>query len=46
MFASASDFHLQPASPAVDSGDAATVPPMDIDGKPVNGVPDRGAYEH
>ena len=45
MFASASDFHLQPTSPAVDSGDAATVPPMDIDGKPVNGVPDRGAYE-
>jgi hypothetical protein len=45
MFAGASDFHLQATSPAVDSGDAATVPPIDIDGKPANGVPDRGAYE-
>lgn len=45
MFAGASDFHLQTASPAVDSGDPATVPPMDVDGKPADGVPDRGAYE-
>jgi hypothetical protein len=44
MFAGASDFHLQATSPAVDSGDAANVPPMDIDGKPAKGVPDRGAY--
>jgi hypothetical protein len=45
MFAGASDFHLQATSPAVDSGDPATVPPVDVDGKPANGVPDRGAYE-
>jgi hypothetical protein len=45
LFAGASDFHLQATSPAVDSGDAANVPPMDIDGKPADGVPDRGAYE-
>jgi hypothetical protein len=45
MFAGVSDFHLQATSAAVDSGDAATVPPTDIDGKPANGVPDRGAYE-
>jgi Right handed beta helix region len=44
-FAGASDFHLQAASPAVDSGDPATVPPIDADGRPANGVPDRGAYE-
>jgi hypothetical protein len=45
LFAGASDFRLQAGSPAVDSGDAATVPPMDADGRPANGVPDRGAYE-
>jgi Right handed beta helix region len=45
MFVGASDFHLQATSPAVDSGDPATVPPIDIDGKPADGVPDRGAYE-
>ena len=45
MFAGASDFHLQATSAAVDSGDAATVPPTDLDEKPASGVPDRGAYE-
>jgi Right handed beta helix region len=45
MFAGASDFHLQATSPAVDSGDAAIVPPMDLEGRPADGVPDRGAYE-
>jgi hypothetical protein len=46
LFASASDFHLQATSPAVDTGDPATVPPIDIEDKPVAGkAPDRGAYE-
>jgi len=44
-FAGPSDFHLQATSAAVDSGDEATVPPTDIDGKPANGAPDRCAYE-
>ena len=46
MFAGASDFHLQATSPAVDSGDPATAPPIDLVGNPVTGMtPDRGAYE-
>ena len=44
------DFHLQPASPCVDSGNLAVVPlpATDIEGLPrvVNAVVDMGAYEY
>ncbi|MCW3056402.1 MAG: hypothetical protein JWO21_371, partial [Solirubrobacterales bacterium] len=47
--AAAGDFHLVSGSPAVNSGDNGTivspVRPADLDGNPVVGIVDRGAYE-
>jgi len=43
------DYHLQPASPCVDSGlNSANIPSTDYDGLPriVNGIVDMGAYEY
>ena len=45
------DYHLQPVSPCVDTGDSSAVPPSvttDLDGKPriINDTVDRGAYEY
>ena len=45
--APAHDFHLQPASPAIDSGIALSEVPEDFDGvsRPIGGGYDIGAYE-
>jgi len=50
LFAGASDYHLKPASPAIDSGAGVAAPPdlrSDLDGQPrIAGVRvDLGAYE-
>jgi hypothetical protein len=39
------DAHLQPYSPAINSGDPASAPPNDFDGLPRDAQPDIGAYE-
>jgi hypothetical protein len=44
----AHDFHLVPASPAIDAGDPLSFPATDRDGtpRPQGAAPDAGAYEH
>jgi hypothetical protein len=45
--AAAGDYRLAPGSPAIDFGDPASFPPIDIDGvaRPKGAGPDAGAYE-
>ena len=40
------DFHLRPAPPAIGAGMIQTGVAIDLDGKPRNGKPDLGCYEH
>ncbi|WCB94984.1 virion structural protein [Baekduia alba] len=47
-FASATDYHLKSSSPAVNGGDPANFPALDMEGnaRPAGGAPDAGAYEY
>ena len=40
------DFHLQGGSPAIDKGVYVAGLDYDVDGNPINGIPDIGAYEY
>lgn len=48
QFISPSDFHLQPTSPCINTGDSAIKVPFDLDGntRPINIFPDMGCYEY
>jgi uncharacterized repeat protein (TIGR02059 family) len=47
LFVSASDFHLQPTSPAIGAGIHITTPPIatDVEGSAINNPPEIGAYK-
>ena len=45
MFVSASDFHLQSSSPAINAGTSVGAPTLDIEGNARQNAPDVGAYE-
>lgn len=47
-FVSKDDFHLRPDSPAIDAGKSIEVleGTKDLDGNPISGKPDMGAYEY
>ncbi len=47
LFVGSGDYHLQEASPAVDTGTNDGAPAVDLDGvpRPVNAITDMGAYE-
>ena len=50
LFVGSGDYHLQSGSPAIDAGDNAAAPAVDLDGVPrpvpVGGLVDMGAYEY